>query len=319
MIAHRLVSFVITPLRCVVACLARGVAYAAMAFLRCALPRLAPEQKQAIIARLVEKAYATDFNMAFETTDLVLKKSEGSVGLRQRLISRGLDGLNPSSLPTSLMELFYAISGGSLHYSQEGEDILLDRLLGARASGFYVDIGAHHATRFSNTFALYRRGWRGINVDATPGSMDSFRSLRPRDINIETAVSDREAPLHVHLFREAALNTADAALAQSYEDEGWEKISEAEVSTRALSSLLDQHLPEGMPIDLLSIDVEGEEMAVLRSGDWERYRPEIIIIEVLECTLPKLAEQPSIRFLAERGYTLRHRLFNSVVLMREVS
>lgn len=149
--------------------------------------------------------------------------------------------------------------------------------------------------------------------------MNSFRSLRPRDINLETAVSDREAPLHVHLFHAAALNTADAAFAQGYENEGWEKISEVEVPTRALSSLLDQHLPEGMPIHLLSLDVEGEEMGVLRSRDWEWCRTEIIIIEVLVCALPTLAEQPSIRFLAERGYTLRYRLFNSVVLMREVS
>jgi hypothetical protein len=74
-------------------------------------------------------------------------------------------------------------------YSQEGEDMLLERFLEHRHSGFYVDVGAHHPRRFSNTYRLYRRGWRGLNIDANPGSMALFRHVRPRDINIEAAVS----------------------------------------------------------------------------------------------------------------------------------
>ena len=67
--------------------------------------------------------------------------------------------------------------------------MLLDRFLCQRPSGFYVDVGAHHPIRFSNTFRLYRKGWRGLNIDANPGSMKRFHHTRPRDINIEAAVS----------------------------------------------------------------------------------------------------------------------------------
>ena len=70
-------------------------------------------------------------------------------------------------------------------YSQEGEDMLLDRFLEDRSVGFYVDVGAHHPKRFSNTYRLYCRGWRGLNIDANPGSMTLFQKLRPRDINVE--------------------------------------------------------------------------------------------------------------------------------------
>ncbi len=48
--------------------------------------------------------------------------------------------------------------------------------------GFYVDIGAHHPFRYSNTQFFYEKGWRGINIDATPGSMDRFKDFRPEDI-----------------------------------------------------------------------------------------------------------------------------------------
>src|SRR5690554_6253894 len=74
-------------------------------------------------------------------------------------------------------------------YSQEGEDILLEKLFEGKNDGFYVDVGAHHPRRFSNTYLLYRRGWRGINIDAMPGSMAEFRRLRGRDINLEIPIS----------------------------------------------------------------------------------------------------------------------------------
>src|SRR5215510_10661697 len=60
-------------------------------------------------------------------------------------------------------------------FSQQGEDLILARLFEGQRRGFYVDVGAHHPRRFSNTFLLYRRGWRGLNIDAAPGSMRLFR------------------------------------------------------------------------------------------------------------------------------------------------
>ena len=52
-----------------------------------------------------------------------------------------------------------------LSFSQEGEDLILNRFLGKKEKGFYVDIGAHDPKRFSNTNIFYERGWTGINID----------------------------------------------------------------------------------------------------------------------------------------------------------
>ena len=67
---------------------------------------------------------------------------------------------------------------GLISYSQEGEDMILRRLFETRRRGFYVDVGAHHPRRFSNTYYFYRQGWSGINIDAAPGSMKLFDRLR---------------------------------------------------------------------------------------------------------------------------------------------
>ena len=73
-------------------------------------------------------------------------------------------------------------------YSQEGEDLIINRLIDSKKNGFYIDIGAHHPFRFSNTYKFYKMGWNGINIDAMPGSMKLFREKRPRDINIECGI-----------------------------------------------------------------------------------------------------------------------------------
>jgi len=133
----------------------------------------------------------------------------------------------------------------SLCYSQEGEDLILDRLLEHRAEGFYVDVGAHHPVRFSNTYLFYRRGWRGINIDAMPGSMRKFERVRPHDINIECGVADNTGRLTYYRFDEPALNTFDATEAQLKNKPPYRLLDTLEVSVERLDSLLERHLPAG--------------------------------------------------------------------------
>ena len=80
-------------------------------------------------------------------------------------------------------------------YSQEGEDMILRRLFERKDKGVYIDVGAHHPKKFSNTYYFYKKGWSGINLDAMPGSMLRFDKVRPRDLNIETAISDTKETL----------------------------------------------------------------------------------------------------------------------------
>lgn len=73
--------------------------------------------------------------------------------------------------------------------------------------GFYVDIGAHHPFRFSNTAIFYKKGWRGINVEPTPEYYQKFKRYRSKDININIGVSDSNTKLTFYKFDEPALNS----------------------------------------------------------------------------------------------------------------
>jgi FkbM family methyltransferase len=199
-------------------------------------------------------------------------------------------------------------------YSQEGEDMLLDRFLVHRHSGFYVDVGAHHPKRLSNTYRLYRRGWMGLNIDANPGSMALFRKIRPRDINIEAAVSFTRQELTYYIFNEPALNTFSKDLALERVSEIYSIIEEVKILTVPLWQLLDQHIPAGTVIDMLTVDVEGLDYDVLRSNDWGRYSPEFILVECLGAlTLEQASSDPVAQLLFGQQYSIVAKTMNTVL------
>ncbi len=201
-------------------------------------------------------------------------------------------------------------------YAQEGEDMILWYLFENRTSGFYVDVGAHHPARFSNTYFLYQRGWRGINIDAMPGSMKLFDRYRPLDINLEQAVSEIPGELTYYLFNEPALNGFDARLSRERDAQStnaYRIVSTRKLKTKRLDAILDEFLPEGQSIDFLSIDVEGLDMEVLRSSNWKRYCPQIVLIEVLNGRFPDLLSSEVSRFMGEQGYTIFSKAMNTVI------
>lgn len=182
--------------------------------------------------------------------------------------------------------------------------MILRRVFEGRTRGYYVDVGAHHPRRFSNTYYFYKRGWSGINVDATPGSMALFRRWRPRDINLEVAVGLSEQPLTLHLFNEPALNTFDSALARERERPPYRVVEKRLITPRTLTEILSQHLPAGQHIDFLTVDVEGLDLMVLQSNDWLRFRPEYVLVECFGVILEALPEDPIYRYLQGVGYQL---------------
>lgn len=199
------------------------------------------------------------------------------------------------------------------YYSQEGEDVILHRFLEGTTNGYFVDIGAHHPTRFSNTYLFYEKGWTGINVDAMPGSMKAFNELRPKDINLEIPVSGKKEKLIYHIFNEPALNTFSKEEADKKNGFRHYKIIETiELETIPLAEILDKHLPENQRIDFLSIDVEGLDIEVLQSNNWEKYRPQIILVEALGSSLEALFENEIYCFLKEKQYSIVARTFNTM-------
>lgn len=200
---------------------------------------------------------------------------------------------------------------GRRFYSQAGEDMLLSLYYdGKKHKGFYVDVGAHHPYRFSNTAYFYRRGWRGINIEPTPSLFKAFPRLRRRDINLNVGIGNGEK-LTFYVFNEGALNTFDPALAKERDGKihlgrQYKIIDRIEVQTRTLADILDKHLPAGTPIDLLTIDVEGMDFAVLKSNDWTRYLPQFILVEC-ESELDDLSDDEIYQFLHAKGYSIAGR------------
>ncbi|MDK2871445.1 MAG: hypothetical protein PWQ16_797 [bacterium] len=198
-------------------------------------------------------------------------------------------------------------------FSQEGEDMILRRIFGDKRNGFYVDVGAHHPFRFSNTFYFYEIGWRGINIDATPGSMELFNRFRKRDVNLELAVGNRREKRKYFIFNEPALNTFDERLAREREREGNFKVVDViEVDTLPLADILDKYLPQGIKIDFMNVDVEGMDLEVLQSNNWDRYRPYVVLAEITPASFVKEALESSIcLFMEAMGYRFFAKTFNT--------
>ena len=205
--------------------------------------------------------------------------------------------------PNSFYHLYLNSHAGT-YYSQEGEDILLSRIFGEQAEGFYVDVGAHHPRRFSNTCFFYKRGWRGINIDALPGSMKVFQKLRPHDINLELAVSEREQVLTYYMFNEPALNGFSKTISEKRQTDEYKITNTIDVLAFPLYVILDKHLPLGQSIDFLSVDVEGLDLQVLESNDWKKYSPKVILVEILGNRLTTIENDPVYNFMINQGYIL---------------
>jgi len=201
-------------------------------------------------------------------------------------------------------------------YSQEGEDLILEAYFYTKSSGFYVDVGAHHPKRYSNTYRLYLKGWRGLNIDANPGSMQIFRRIRPRDINVEAAVSTVNQELTYYVFDDPALNTFDRELASKWASEKSFITQKVKILPVPLWKLLDQYVPPNVAIDLLSVDVEGLDYDVLQSNDWDRYSPEYILVECLDTGFDSYNSDPIRQFLSDRCYKPTAKTRNTMLFMR---
>jgi len=203
-------------------------------------------------------------------------------------------------------------------YSQEGEDMILRRLFEKQKTGFYVDVGAHHPKRFSNTFFFYKKGWSGINIDAMPNSMRLFDKIRPRDINLEVPISDKKQKLKYYMFNEPALNGFSKDLAEKRDGkDNYKIISERDMETSTLEKILEKNLPSGQEIDFMSIDVEGLDFQVLKSNNWKRFRPKFVLVEVLDSSIKEIANSKEYKYLAEFGYEIFAKTVNTVIFQRE--
>jgi FkbM family methyltransferase len=191
-------------------------------------------------------------------------------------------------------------------FSQCGEELVITSLLrqvGKQGMGFYVDIGAFHPHVGSNTFYFYRLGWKGINIDARPGSMNLFNLIRPRDINIQTGIGSTEGTLKYYMLEEhPGMNTFSLETLRSCGMEH-KVTSTLEVPVTTMGKIQRQHISSETQIDFVTIDTEGHEIEVLKGFDFDLHRPKVFAIEQNDVlSIQDIVTNPVNQFMEDKGY-----------------
>lgn len=171
--------------------------------------------------------------------------------------------------------------------------------------GFYVDVGAHHPYRFSNTMHFYNNGWKGINIEPTPGAIRLFNIFRKRDINLNLGIAAIAGILPFYCFAEPALNSFSLAYSEnrSAATTQYAIVKTIPVETIPLSQVFEKYLPPGQQIDFLTIDAEGLDMEVLQSNNWSKYLPLFVMVEA--CLDIQMVTQSEIfHYMIARNYKL---------------
>ena len=165
-------------------------------------------------------------------------------------------------------------------YSMDGEDIFILNHFKNKNNGFYIDVGCYHPLHRNNTFLLHKNGWSGINIDIHQFSIDLFNYLRPDDVNLNCAVSNSNGVTKMFYQKKLSqLSTIDEKQAKiAFQG----NIKTSEIKCFTLNAILEKFKFNDKKIDLLDIDVEGADLKVLKGFSLEKFKPELICVEIHE-------------------------------------
>lgn len=206
----------------------------------------------------------------------------------------------------------------NISFSISGEDLVLrkqfkEKLLRGEP-GFYADFGSADPRIGSNTYLYYACGWNGICVDANPDIAPAYKVYRPRDTFINAAIAPNDAPA---FFAKGIGNVGSSRIVTTAQAPSDAFEQPAPVSnTISLRDVFDRHLPSGQKIDFMSMDLEGGEPWALRSNDWGKYRPEVIVLETQGVDSANPLAFDTVKFIADKGYACIGVLLPNVIMRR---
>lgn len=199
---------------------------------------------------------------------------------------------------------------GESMYSQSGEDSILRFLiaqLGMDISKLsYLDIGANDPIKDNNTYRLYKLGAHGVLVEANSDLIENLKKIRPKDIVINKCIDNKSTDSSkFYIMNYDGLSSANEEFIRSVcsENNTAKVIKTIEIDTITFSEIVERYL--GNTPDIVSIDIEGKELDVLKSINFTKYRPRIFIVE--NTPYNKLIkenkfENEIVKFMENNGY-----------------
>jgi FkbM family methyltransferase len=179
------------------------------------------------------------------------------------------------------------------------EDTAILKYFKDKKNGFYVDVGCYHPIHRNNTHLLHMQNWSGVNIDTSQFSIDLFNFMRPKDLNYNCAISDKNKNIKLFYQKELSqLSTIEKGQAESvFQGE----IKEKEIEAFTLDEILSRDKYKDSKIDLLDIDVEGADLKVLRGLSFDKFKPELVCVEIHEKEIEK---SDIYNFLIDKNYKL---------------
>ena len=210
------------------------------------------------------------------------------------------------------------------YFSFSGVDILIENIFRNQKNGFYIDVGCQHPIKNNNTYLLHKKGWSGINIDLDKDNIDLFNFSRISDDNINIAASNKINEVDLFFFhKKSPINTIDKRTSQFQKA----KISSIKkIKTNTLNNIIKSSKYSNKKIDLLSIDVEGHELPVLEGLDFDKYSPNVIVVEYLDLNVSKLEiknlnienviNSEIYKFLTLKRYILVNSIYSDLIFIK---
>lgn len=207
-------------------------------------------------------------------------------------------------------------------YAQHGEDLVIKGMLSSMkvVGPSYLDIGAWDPIEHNNTYLLYKSGGRGVLVEPNPSFAARIRKARPRDVLLEVGIgasAEREADYYV-MRGDGQLNTFSKEQADKLVSLHGKSILEkvVKVPLVEINGVIEKHFAGAAP-DVLSLDVEGLDLAILKTLDFARFAPKIVCVETSQVGTGDV-DREILDFMESKAYAVRGGSFvNTIFLARK--
>lgn len=222
--------------------------------------------------------------------DWVIVTPDDDVNLWKELLALGVK----KEKIKSLYEIFNIYGNktpiGITCYGQHYDDLIVAGILGQIGveRPTYIDLGANHPVKFSNTYLFYLSGSRGVNVDANPDIMQAVTRMKPDDINLNVGVASTRGTMPFYIYDTiSGLNTfSKVEVENNFNNKEYRTI---DIPVVLLEDIIRDYFNEKAP-DFLDCDIEGLDYEVLQSYDMKEDGPKVVCVEVRQREIDKFDE-----------------------------